>query len=166
MNPAHVHLLLNHIPVIGIPLATFLLFYGIVRRNEEIKKTANIAFVLLAVMAVPSYLSGEPAEDVIENFADVSEIYIGQHENAASLAMVGTGILGGLAVIGLFVFRAPKNLPRLGLGMVLFIALMTTVLMARTAYLGGQIRHTELRSDSSTTLKNNETELKNEKDDD
>ena len=165
MNPAHAHLVLNHIPVIGLPLAAFLLLYGILRKSEEIEKMGYIAFVLLALITVPSYLTGEPAERVIKNLSGVSETYTEQHEDAATLALIGTGILGVLALIGLFVFRAPKTLSGFSLVIVLSIALITAILMAWTANLGGQIRHTELRSDAPTNMKNKVEETKNENDD-
>jgi len=40
MNGAHLHLLLNHIPVIGVPLGLLLLAFAFLRRSEEWKRAA------------------------------------------------------------------------------------------------------------------------------
>lgn len=166
MNAAHLHLVLNHIPVIGIPLAAILLLYGMGQKNEGIKKAGVLAMVLLAMITVPSYLSGEPAEGVIENIAGVSKLSIEKHEEAAISAIIGTLILGLISLAGLLLFRSPKNLPGWLLATLLSFAILTTGMMAWTATLGGQIRHTELKSDNTNIKNNIGTESQNEKDDD
>ena len=40
MNWAHMHLLINHIPVLGMVFGTLLLAYGLVKKNEEIKRVS------------------------------------------------------------------------------------------------------------------------------
>ena len=56
MNWAHVHLLINHIPVLGTLFGTLLLVFGIVKKNEEIKRVSLGIFVIIAVAALPVYL--------------------------------------------------------------------------------------------------------------
>ena len=166
MNAAHIHLLLNHIPVIGVPLVLLLLLYGILGRHEEVKKSAYAAFVIMAVVAIPTYWTGEPAENIIENLSGVSEFYFGKHEDAALWAMIGTETLGTLALAAHFAFRAPKIVTAWFLNLLLGMAVITSLLMAWTANLGGQIRHMELRSDTTLKTMPDETNTANEKDDD
>ena len=50
MNPAHLHLMLNHIPVLGTAFGLGLLAFALWRRSDELKKTALGVFVLVALM--------------------------------------------------------------------------------------------------------------------
>jgi hypothetical protein len=45
---------------------------------------------------------------------------------------------------------------------VLFIALFSFALVARTGYLGGQIRHTEINTNSQSNITPHQTEVDNE----
>jgi hypothetical protein len=38
VNPAHLHLLLNHIPVLGIAFGLALVSLALLRKSEELKK--------------------------------------------------------------------------------------------------------------------------------
>ncbi len=49
MNWAHVHLLINHIPVLGTLFGALLLVFGIVKKNEEIKR---VSLGILGIFAI------------------------------------------------------------------------------------------------------------------
>jgi hypothetical protein len=89
MNLTHLHLALNHVPVLGTAFALALLVLGIWRKSNEVKKTALCAFVAIAIMAMPAYLTGEPAEDGVEGPPGVSGAIIEQHEEAEGVAFAG-----------------------------------------------------------------------------
>jgi uncharacterized membrane protein len=146
MSGAHVHLLLNHIPVLGTAFGLLLLLFGLARKSEEIKKVSLGIFVIAAVMALPVYFTGESAEGVVEHLPGVSEPIIEPHEKAGLAALIGIGILGLLALGGLFHFRRLDRLPGWFVTTALVLSVVVGGLMARTANLGGQIRHTEIRS--------------------
>lgn len=67
MNGAHLHLLLNHVPVVGVPLGLLLLIGAYLRRSEEWKRAALWTFVFLAIMTVPTYLTGPQAEHYLKS---------------------------------------------------------------------------------------------------
>ncbi|MPZ20825.1 MAG: hypothetical protein GEV06_23395 [Luteitalea sp.] len=104
----------------------------------------------MALLAVPVYLSGEPAEEAIEHLAGVSEALIEQHETWAAGALVGVEGLGVLGLIGLFLLRRNPVLPTRFLGTTAIVLIITTAVLAWTANLGGQIRHTEIRPSGSS----------------
>ena len=52
MNWAHLHLALNHVPVIGLPIVLLLLAWAIVRRSAELLKASFGLIILLAVVTV------------------------------------------------------------------------------------------------------------------
>ena len=145
MNLTHLHLALKHIPVLGTAFGLALLIFGIWRKSNELKKTALCAFVLIALMTVPAYLTGEPAEDGVEGLPGVSEAIIEQHEEAAGAAFASIGALGVIALLGLFALRRGKAVPAWFAGLMVIASLAVSGLMAWTANIGGQIRHTEIR---------------------
>ena len=72
-NPAHLHLMLNHVPLLGTAFGLGLVGWALLRKSEELKKISLGVFVIVAVLAVPAYLMGEPAEKLVENLPDVSK---------------------------------------------------------------------------------------------
>jgi uncharacterized membrane protein len=145
MSTAHVHLLLNHIPVIGILIGFVIFTLGVWRRNDSWTRLALGIFAAAALVAVATMLTGESAEEAVEHLPGVSESVIESHEESAKLAAIGAYVLGAVSVAALaWVRRRP--LPRTLTVMVLPLVLLVTGLMAYTANLGGQIRHTEIRS--------------------
>jgi hypothetical protein len=149
MNPAHLHIILNHIPVIGIPIGAALLLSGVLRRSEEVKHASLLIFVVVALIAIPTFLSGKAAEDVVEHLPGVSERVIETHEEAATVGLVVISILGLLSLIGL-----AWSIIRGALGSVLALGLLAVALgasgwLGRVANLGGKIRHTEFSAQAT-----------------
>jgi uncharacterized membrane protein len=148
MNPAHAHLLLNHFPIIGTIIGLALLSYAFWRRSDEVGKVALGLFVALALLTVATFLTGEPAEEVVEGLAGTSESSLERHEDLARIATISMGVFGTLALGALLAFRR-RVLPRAVVGTSLVLAASVAVLMALTANLGGYIRHSELRATSA-----------------
>lgn len=144
MNAAHLHLLMNHIPVIGIPIVGVLLVLALIMKQQALFRIALGFTVLLALMTVPVYLSGEPAEEIVEDLAGVPHAAIEEHEEIAKVTFIATEVLGGLALLGLALAKRGPMPRALTYGCVILVVL-SSGLLARTAYLGGQIRHTEIR---------------------
>jgi len=166
MDPVHIHLLLNHIPVIGSLVAVPLLLYALLRRSDELKKLSLLVFVLVAVAAIPVYLTGEPAEETVEKLAGVSEMIMEQHEDVAKTAMVSTMISGALALLGLFLVRGGRKVANWFIVLLFISSAATAGIMARTANLGGQIRHSEIRAGSPDAGQPQTREGEKDKDDD
>jgi hypothetical protein len=146
MNTAHLHLILNHIPVVGTFISLGLFGFALWKRSEESKGTALGLLVITAILAVPAFLTGEPAEGVVKALPGVSQAIIEQHEEAAHGAFIALCILGGVALAGLFWFRRGRLVPLWFSSVVLAGSLLVGGWMAWTANLGGQIRHSEIRS--------------------
>lgn len=145
MNTVHLHLLLNHLPVVGTVIGTLLLAVALLRRSDELGKISLGLFGLLGLIAVVVYLTGEPAEDAVEKLPGISDSLIDRHQDAALVATIVVGVIGAFALASLLIYRR-RALPRwvtlLGFG----TAIVASSAMAYTANLGGQIRHTEIRS--------------------
>ncbi len=146
MNLAHLHLLLNHIPIVGMGFGSLLLLVAIVRKSEELKRASLWAFVVLALLALPVFFTGEPAEKVVEHLPEVSETFVEAHEDFAQFALIGIEILGFLSLAGWLIFRGSKAFPSWLATVAFFLSLAISGMMAWTGHLGGMIRHTETRS--------------------
>ena len=146
MNWAHLHLLLNHVPVLGTIFGLTLLGWAMLRRDLAVQRVALGVFVAIAMLALPAYFSGEPAKDVVEQATRVSDLAVEAHEHAALVALIGVELLGLVALGGLYAARRHRPLSATVTRAALFVALVTAGLMARTATLGGQIRHLEIQA--------------------
>ena len=145
MDTVHLHLQLNHVPVVGTFFGIVLLLVALGRRSRELVLASLRAFVSSAAAAVPVDLTGEPAEERVEHIAGVSEDVIERHEEAAAVGFGAVVTLGVVSLVGLALAARTKPVAR-GLVVVpLLLAVVTGGLLAWTANLGGQIRHTEIR---------------------
>ena len=146
-NWAHVHLLLNHIPLLGVFFGLVLLAAASYWQNEEWKKAALWAFVIVALLAIPAYLTGEPAEDVVENLPGIEDSLIEEHEDSALLSLIGIEVLGAASLAGLFFFSRSGSIHSGWILACLLLAVVTAAMLGWTAHLGGNIHHPEARSD-------------------
>ena len=148
MNAAHLHLVLNHIPVIGSAIAIFVLIVGILKKSDDVKKVSAMILLLTALITIPVYLSGKDAEAKIEgNYEEVDEQYIEEHEDFALSSFIVMDIAGAVALIGLIIYRKPKTLPNYIPYIILALLFIVNGMMAYTANLGGKIHHPEIRED-------------------
>jgi uncharacterized membrane protein len=145
MNGAHLHLILNHVPVIGLGLSMVVLATGMLRRSDEIVRAGALLLVLIALITIPVYLTGEPAEDVLHDMAAVNDDLIHAHEDVAVWAMILIEVLGAGALVGLAFFRREDALPGWFAPSLLALALVSMALVGWTSYLGGEIMHPEAR---------------------
>lgn len=73
MDQAHLHLIINHLPVFGSILGGIVLAYGLWTKTNQTKVAAYILFIISSIGAGISYLTGEAAEETVENIAGVSK---------------------------------------------------------------------------------------------
>ena len=149
MNATHVHLMLNHFSVVGAFFGFFLLAAGILGKSEELKRTSLILFMAGALMALPVYLTGRPAEKSVQSLPGVNTAAIEKHKLAAQLALSTVLVLGGLSASTFWLFRKNAAMPFWFAMLLLVAALVVSGLMAWTAAAGGQIRHPEISIVSS-----------------
>lgn len=135
-----------HVPVLAVVFGTLLLLAALPRRNEALRRTALVVFVLSGVTAGATYLTGEPAAETVEHLPGISESVIDRHEDTALVATVSAAALAVLSLGGLIRYRRGKPIPGRFATLVLLVGLAVSGIMLWTANLGGQIRHTEIRA--------------------
>lgn len=141
--------MMNHLPIFGSIIGAFILMYGIWTKSSSTKSASYFLFIASALGAGIAYITGEAAEDSVENLLGVAKNAIHSHENFAIYALVCSIILGLSAIIGLFLAAKKQVTSDRYANVVLIIAMVCFLISARTAYLGAQIRHTELDPEST-----------------
>jgi uncharacterized membrane protein len=164
MNATHFHLLLNHFPIIGTLIGTIILVYGFITKELKIKILSAYVIAAMALVAVPVYLTGEPAEETVEHISGISETSIELHEEAAEFAIVMMSITGFLALISIVVSKIKPALTLRVCYVLLLFSTISFAAMARVGYLGGKIRHTELNDNITKTAPSNGLEEREEED--
>ena len=145
MSAAYIHIALNHVPVVGVWFGLLVLALALLWASEELKRAALVLFAVVGLASVPAYFSGEQAEDIVEHLPGVEHDRIEEHEDAGRFAAIAAGVLALLAAALLWAFRAPRRLPGWAVGIALVLSLAVAAAMVRTATLGGEIRHEEIR---------------------
>jgi membrane-associated PAP2 superfamily phosphatase len=143
ITPAHLHVLLNHIPIIGLPMIGALLIWGLLRREDAVIRVALIGTILVAIGTWGVDLTGDPAIDDIRHADWFQRQVVHAHEAAGDKANI-LAIVAGIAALGTLVMaRGGKPFSRtLGLvtlGLIVFAAMGA----AWAGWEGGKIRHTE-----------------------
>ncbi len=162
MNTTHIHLFLNHLPIIGSILGGLVLAHALWTKSEMTKIAAYNLLIISSVGAVITYLTGEEAEESIENIQGISKQLIEQHEEFALFALIALIILGVASLLGLIITIRKSSWSKTIATITLFISLISFGLIAKTGYMGGQIRHTELNG--NTTMQDQGGTTENDED--
>lgn len=158
MSTVHLHLMLNHVPVVGTFFLVALFGVAFLRRNATLTRTALWTWMAIAAVSVVVFLTGEPAEEAVEGVAGISEGALERHEDLAKFAMIAMGAGGLLSAIALLTARGRATLSRALSGGGLAFSLLLAAIMGVTANLGGQIRHTEIGGGASIAAAGEEGE--------
>jgi len=146
MNLAHVHLLLNHFPTIGMMVGLGVFIAAIIAKSDDLKRASLIVFFGIALLSIPTFASGTAAELALSKTPEVSKTMIEAHETATLVALGFMELTGTLAWLGLWQYRRLSRLPQGTLVAILLAGLLTFGLMGRAANIGGDIRHPEIRT--------------------
>lgn len=145
INAAHWHVLLNHIPIIGLPMVALLLAWGVARANDAVIRLALIATVLMGAATWVVVLTGTSAAEEVKaaKYAWVKRDVIEEHEEAGEKAEIAAIVTGVLALTVLVIARGGKPPHRRAtLGVLLGLGI-SAVLLGWTGWEGGGIRHDE-----------------------
>jgi hypothetical protein len=141
MNEAHLHLLLNHTPILGCLFGLVVLGWGLWKANPTVIRTGLVALLVAAGLCLPTQLTGEGAEEVLKQLPGFSRERVQAHEEAAELGFWMLELTGAGALLALLMRQRQRLLASLTLAG----AVVSFLLLARAGNLGGQISHPEAR---------------------
>ena len=143
MNANDTHAFITHLPVMGSLLGLFVLVYGLIAKSYHTQMVAYLIFILAAAGAVLAYFSGNDLGYTIDIFKGVSQYAITKHADFAVYSLIVLFILGTLSLLALWLNLKESPTIKMVVPLVLLTALISFVFVARTGYLGSQIRHFE-----------------------
>jgi uncharacterized membrane protein len=153
MQVAYLHVVINHLPIMGVPIALAVLALGAWARSASVQRAALLLLVGLGVATIAVYAAGQGGEDFVEHLPGVAEDAIEAHEDMAGIALGATLGLAALALVvflrggGVALLRrrddAARAVPAWGTGAVLLAGIVVAGVLGYTGKLGGQIRHVE-----------------------
>jgi len=148
----HVHLLLNHFPTVGLIVSFGLFLLALLQKSDDLKRGGLAALFAIALISLPTYMSGYSAQKSVRNVAGVSQEVIDLHQRSALFALIFMEATGVLAWYGLWCSRRRSSSgPRITAAVIVLSA--TTIgLMASAANVGGEIRHPEILSDPNAPV--------------
>ena len=146
MNYAHLHLLLNHFPIVGTIIGLGLLLFSFAGKNADLQRSGLMVLVATALLAIPAFLSGFGTRIMLSQDPAVSNTLVERHQSAAMLSLWFMEATGGFALLALWRLHWTSRPPRWHVPLVLAFALLTAGLMTRTGNTGGEIRHPEVRA--------------------
>lgn len=151
MNDAHLHMVVNHFPIVGTIVAIGILIAGLLNKNQSIINTAYVLFIIGAVFGILSMNTGEGAEELVEDMPGIGWKIIHEHEELAEKMALLLDVLGILSLVG-FYFQY-KNNPKQKLVscLLLVLSIASLFVIQKVGTSGGEIRHTEIRNDSNAT---------------
>jgi uncharacterized membrane protein len=151
MDFPHLHLLLNHFPIIGTIIGLGLFLVSFLKKGEAMRRASLIVFASMALLTIPAFLSGVGAQEIVKQ-PGVSRALIQRHEGAAMLSLWFMLATGGLALAGLWHEYVASRLARWNIVALLLVSILTALLMVRTGNTGGDIRHPELGAATQGTV--------------
>jgi hypothetical protein len=145
------HLMLNHVPIIGFFLMLPVLFLTLLSKRVDYKRIALLGVSVIGLLALPAFFTGEPAEEGVEHMPGISENLIKAHEEAAELALILALVTAGLATVSWIATRKNSTLLTWAMPVVTIAALGTSETMAWVGHEGGKIRHPEINGTTNTS---------------
>lgn len=168
MNEAHLHLVVNHFPIIGTILGLGILITGMILKNNSVKNTAYVLFIVAAIFAAFSMGTGEGAEELVEDMPSVGKKIIHQHEEMAEKLAILLYVLAVVSIGGIYLNIKNHAKAKLVSYTALVLAIVGVFLAQQTGTTGGEIRHTEIRENAvqaTGTEQDNTGEEKGERED-
>jgi uncharacterized membrane protein len=151
MNNAHLHMVVNHFPIIGTILAIGILIAGLLTKNNGVKITSYFVFIISAIFGLMSMATGDGAEELVKDMPNIGWKIIHEHEEIAEKLALLLDVIGVLSVVALY-FNFKKNPKEKIVSLIILgIAIASLVVIQKVGTSGGEIRHTEIREGSQNT---------------
>src|SRR6185503_10296592 len=144
MTWLYLHLVLNHFPVILTLVGTTACVIGAARKSPQAWTYGVITLAIGAACSIPTWVTGYQAHYILENELRVPEGVVEPHELSAEATMWTMFPMGVLAA---FAWWRHREEPQRGPSAtwvrpaVLITAILGSIMLGVTAFLGGQIGH-------------------------
>jgi hypothetical protein len=145
----HAHLLLNHFPTVGLIVAFGIYLLALLKKSEDLKRGGLAVLFVIALLALPTYMTGYSAQKTLKGAPGVSQALIDFHQRSALFALIFMEASGVVAWYGLWSSRRNTRSGAGNTAAVLLLGAVTIGLMAGASNAGGEIRHPEIVTGSA-----------------
>ncbi|MGB7213086.1 MAG: hypothetical protein WBC97_10735 [Gemmatimonadales bacterium] len=143
-SPAHLHLLVNHLPILGAPFVLLVLAWGAFTRSRDVTRLALWLMVPLALVGFLADQSGDSAKHQLKAESWIDKALVHEHEERADTTVIVFYVVGALGALALWRRRSHPD-ERWPLGVAAVALTTASLLAAWTGLAGGVIRHDEIR---------------------
>lgn len=152
MDNTHLHLILNHFPILGTLFALCILGWGILRKNTSLESAGFVTLIIISLLTIPVFLTGKEAHEPLDQVPGVSDQYLEEHEELAKKAIWLMFATGAMSLITMIVSKGGKSRKVILNVITLLLAAGSLGIMTVVGNYGGKIRHSELRDDAETSV--------------
>lgn len=158
-TPEHIHVMINHLPIIGIGLAIIPFLIGYIQKNRNFIFIA-IIITFISSISVPivfssgakavenfehGYLNPFTKDNTNENTNRGTMHWIEEHEEQAEIAMIPNYTLIILSIFALMYFKKENKISNILNITVFSFVIIVFVINSWVGLSGGKIRHPEFR---------------------
>ena len=165
MDELHLHLVVNHLPIIFPIVGIIILLIGIFSKSEVTKRNAYIIFILGALTSIAAMGTGEGAENSATKIAGLSENLIEKHEEVSEIFAALTYVLGAISLIALIASFRNSVISKYAPILVGILAVICLFFAQKVGTTGGEIKHNEIRTGQDFDYRNFEGNGENSKSD-
>ena len=145
-QPGYLHVLLNHLPIIGTAVGIFGLSIGLFLRNRLALVPALAIIVLSGVSAWPVSVAGDHAYRPIMKISDdPGREWLDEHSDRADRTIWILYVMAGVAAVAIV---APIKWPQTAIPLGIITILAALAGLSAGGYIaqaGGRVRHVEFR---------------------
>lgn len=147
-DPAYRHILLNHIPVIGLAVSWLVLSLGLVTRQVALLLTGLALVAVTAGTALPVAFYGDAAYPAIYDGLDGhGRAWLDRHAERADTWLPTLMVTAALAIVALVAGIARRSLLLPAAALVALVSLAGLAGALLIAAEGGRVKHPEFRID-------------------
>lgn len=144
MDWAHIHIMINHFPVILAMTGALAIVLAVVRPRRGTWLYATTSLTFAGITVVPTYFTGEPADHALNDPWYIATRAIDAHEQSANISVILTVLAALVAVVAWRrLVRYPREVQMPGAlrTAVVITSIAAAVSISYTAWLGGRIVH-------------------------
>jgi hypothetical protein len=159
LDPAHLHLLTNHIPIFITLAGLIALGLAFLWKNDAVRRAALILLIIGTVGGLVTYWLGQQAYKPVRGLADeTGQDWLDLHMERAEKVVWLFWLAGGSAVAALV---AARRKSRFALVSTLLAGALGAATLGASGWIadaGGNIRHPEIRGDSKPVSEESSSE--------
>ena len=132
MHSIEIHLILNHIPILGVAFVSLYLVIATIVKNTFMQKVSLWILLGVALVTIIVYLSGLRAETLVESLPNASKALLQLHEKVARISSLTIWAIAGITLLGLTFLRSKEQLFQYFVRGILAMTLLSTALFILT----------------------------------